>query len=142
MGALAARADVGLARAVGVSNSPVSVLDRLAAATGEIPQVNQVQYGPTLHDPDLLAEHRKRDVVFEGYQALKTTPLGHSDVVEIAAVHAVTPAQVALRWHVQHRVVCIPKSATADRIRSNRDIFGFELTDDEMARLDALRRVA
>jgi 2,5-diketo-D-gluconate reductase A len=134
--------DAGLARAVGVSNSPVSVLDQLAAATGEMPQVNQVQYGPTVHDPRLLTEHRERDVVFEGYQALKMTPLGHADVVEIAAAHDVTPAQVALRWHVQHRVVCIPKSATTDRIRSNLDVFGFELTDDEMARLDALRRPA
>jgi 2,5-diketo-D-gluconate reductase A len=134
--------DAGLVRAVGVSNSPVSVLDQLAAATGEMPQVNQVQYGPTMHDLRLLTEHRERDVVFEGYQALKMTPLGHADVVEIAAAHDVTPAQVALRWHVQHRVVCIPKSATTDRIRSNLDVFGFELTDDEMARLDALGRPA
>jgi diketogulonate reductase-like aldo/keto reductase len=130
----------GLALAVGVSNYSVTVLDQLAAATGEIPEVNQVQYGPTLHDPQLLADHRERGVVFEGYQALKMTPLGHPDVVDIAAAHDVTPAQVALRWHVQHRVVCIPKSATPERIRSNLDIFGFELTGDEMARLDALRR--
>jgi 2,5-diketo-D-gluconate reductase A len=132
--------DAGLARAVGVSNHSVLVLDELAAATGEIPEVNQVQYGPTLHDPQLLADHRERGVVFEGYQALKMTPLGHPDVVEIAAAHDVTPAQVALRWHVQHRVVCIPKSATPERIRSNLDIFEFELSGDEMARLDALRR--
>jgi diketogulonate reductase-like aldo/keto reductase len=132
--------DVGLAGAVGVSNSSVSVLDELAAATGEIPGVNQVQYGPIVHDPQLLADHRERGVVFEGYQALKMTPLGHPNVVEIAAAHEVTPAQVALRWHVQHRVVCIPKSATPERIRSNLDIFRFELSEDEMARLDALRR--
>jgi diketogulonate reductase-like aldo/keto reductase len=132
--------DAGLARAVGVSNYSVSVLDQLAAAAGEIPEVNQVQYGPTLHDPQLLADHRERGVVFEGWQALKMTPLDHPDVVEIAAAHDGTPAQVALRWHVQHGVVCIPKSATPERIRSNFDIFGFELNGDEMARLDALRR--
>jgi 2,5-diketo-D-gluconate reductase A len=131
--------DAGLARAVGVSNYSVSVLDQLAAATGEIPEVNQVQYGPTLHDPQLLADHHERGVVFEGYQALKMTPLRHPDVVEIAASHDVTPAQVALRWHVQHRVVCIPKSATPERIRGNLDIFSFELSGDEMAHLDALR---
>ncbi len=132
--------DAGLARAVGVSNYPVSALDQLAAATGEMPEVNQVQYGLSLHDPQLLADHRERGVVFEGYQALKTTPLAHPDVVEIATAHNVTTAQVALRWHVQHRVVCIPKSATPGRIRSNLDVFGFELSSDEMARLDALRR--
>ena len=131
--------DAGLALAVGVSNCSVSVLDQLLAATGEIPEVNQVQYGPRVHDPQLLAEHRERGVVFEGYQALKMTPLDHPDVVEIAAGHDVTPAQVALRWHVQHRVVCIPKSATPERIRSNLAIFGFELSKDEMACLDALR---
>ena len=125
---------------VGVSNYSVSALDQLAAATGETPEVNQVQYGPTMHDPQLLADHRERGIVFEGYQALKMTPLDHPDVVEIAAVRDVTPAQVAVRWHVQHRVVCIPKSATPDRIRSNLDVFGFELSGDEMARLDALRR--
>ena len=69
------------------------------------------------------------------------TPLDHPDVLEVAAAHGVTPAQVALRWHVQHHVVCIPKSATPERIRSNLDIFGFELGADEMARLDALRRI-
>ena len=99
-----------------------------------------MQYGPTLHDPQLLAGHRERGVVFEGYQALKMTPLDHPDVVDIAAAHDVTPAQVALRWHVQHRVVCIPKSATPERIRSNFDVFGFELSAGEMARLDALRQ--
>jgi diketogulonate reductase-like aldo/keto reductase len=132
--------DAGLARAVGVSNSSVAVLDQLAAATGEMPEVNQVQYGPTLHDPQLLADHRARGVVFEGYQALKMTPLGHPDVLEIAAAHDVTPAQIAVRWHVQHRVVCIPKSATAERIHSNVDVFGFELSAEEMTRVDALRR--
>jgi diketogulonate reductase-like aldo/keto reductase len=134
--------DAGLARAVGVSNYSVSVLDRLAVETGEIPEVNQVQYGPTLHDPQLLLDHRERGVVFEGYQALKMTPLAHPDVLEIAAGHGVTPAQVALRWHVQHGVVCIPKSATPERICSNLDIFGFELSSDQMARLDALRRTS
>ena len=134
--------DAGLARAVGVSNYSVSGLDELAAATGEDPEVNQVQYGVALHDPQLLADHRARGIVFEGYQALKMTPLGHHDVVEIAAAHDVTPGQVAVRWHVQHRVVCIPKSATPERIRSNLDVFGFELSQDEMARLDALRRTA
>ena len=133
--------EAGLARAVGVSNYSVSALDQLAAATGEMPEVNQVRYGPTLHDPQLLADHRKRGLVFEGYQALKMTPLDHPDVLEVAAGHGVTPAQVALRWHVQHRVVCIPKSATPERIRSNLDVFGFELGADEMARLDALRRI-
>ena len=61
--------DAGLARAVGVSNYSVSILDQLAAATGEFPEVNQVQYGVALHDPQLLADHRERGVIFEGYQA-------------------------------------------------------------------------
>jgi 2,5-diketo-D-gluconate reductase A len=130
--------EAGHGLAVGVSNYSVAALEQLGAASGEMPEVNQVQYGTTLHDPQLIASHRALGVVFEGYQPLKMTPLGHPAVVQIAAAHQVTPAQVAVRWHVQHGVACIPKSATPDRIRSNLDVFGFALDPEEMALLDAL----
>ena len=59
-------------------------------------------------------------------------------LAEIAAAHGVTPGQVVLRWHLQHGIVVIPKSATPARITENLDVFGFTLTDDEMTRLDSL----
>jgi 2,5-diketo-D-gluconate reductase A len=134
---LAAR-DAGLARAVGVSNYGVGQLDELAAATGQAPQVNQVPWAPALHDPARLAEHRRRGVVLEGYSPFKNTDLGHPVLAEIAAAHGVTPAQVVVRWHVDHQVVVIPKSATPERIAANLDVFGFSLTEGELARIDRL----
>jgi 2,5-diketo-D-gluconate reductase A len=136
---LAAR-DQGLARAVGVSNYSPAQLDELTAATGATPQVNQIPWAPTRHNPALLAEHRRRGVVLEGYSPFKNTDLRHPLLVEIATRHGVTPAQVVVRWHVDHQVVVIPKSATPERIAANFDVFGFSLTEEELARVDGLSR--
>jgi 2,5-diketo-D-gluconate reductase A len=136
---LAAR-DLGLARAVGVSNYSLGQLDELASATGETPEVNQIPWAPSLHDAGLLAGHRRREVVLEGYSPFKNTDLRHPVLAEIAAGHGVTPAQVVLRWHIDHEIVAIPKSATPDRIAANFDVFGFSLGDEELARIDGLSR--
>ncbi len=130
--------DEGLARAVGVSNYSTAELDELIAATGEAPQVNQIPWAPALHDPIRLDEHRHRGVVLEGYSPFKNTDLRHPVLAEVAARHGVTPAQVVLRWHLDHEVVVIPKSATPERIATNFDIFGFSLTPEELARVDSL----
>ena len=74
----------------------------------------------------------------EGYSPLKTTNLRDPRLVEIAEAHGVTPAQVVLRWHVEHQIVAIPKSANAERIAENAAIFDFELTPSEIERLDQL----
>jgi diketogulonate reductase-like aldo/keto reductase len=80
--------------------------------------VNQVRWGPNLHDAATLAAHRDRGVVLEGYSPLRSTRLTHPVLARIAAVHGVEPARVVLRWHVQHGVVVIPKSADPGRIRA------------------------
>src|SRR6266542_2595513 len=105
--------DGGLTRAVGVSNYSTSQIEK-------------------------LDEHRKRGVVVEGYSPLKATNLRHRVLVEIAERHSVTPAQVVLRWHLEHSIVVIPKSATPQRIKENLDLFGFSLTEDEIARIATL----
>jgi 2,5-diketo-D-gluconate reductase A len=130
--------DEGSARAVGVSNYSVSQLDELIETTGQAPAVNQVPWSPRRHDPRQLAEHRRRGVVLEGYSPLKGTRLGDRVLTEIAAGHGVTPAQVVLRWHIEHGIPVIPKSANRERIASNLDLFGFSLSDAEVARIDAL----
>jgi 2,5-diketo-D-gluconate reductase A len=137
-GELLAAREQGLVRAVGVSNYSLSQLDELIEATGQAPAVNQIRWGPSLHDPRLLAGHRQRGVVLEGYSPLKGARLGHPVLREIAAVHGVTPARVVLRWHVDHQIPVIPKSATRQRIAENLDLFGFSLTPQEVARIDAL----
>ena len=76
---------------------------------------------------DTLDEHRRRGVQLEGYSPLKTTDLRNRRLVEIAEAHGVTPAQVVIRWHLEHEIVVIPKSANADRIAANADVFGFTL---------------
>lgn len=128
----------GIARAVRVSNYSVAQLDELDRATGRRPAVNQIEWGPPLFDAYLLAAHRTRGIQLEGYSPLKTTDLRHPTLARIAEAHRVTPAQVVLRWHVEHRVVVIPKSVRRERIAENADIFGFELTADEVAALDGL----
>jgi hypothetical protein len=130
---LAAR-DAGLARAVGVSNYSIRELDQVTRATGQAPQVNQIPWAPALYDAALLAQHRERGVVLEGYSPFKNTDLRHPVLAKIAADHGVTPAQVVVRWHVDHQVVVIPKSATPERIAANFDVFGFSLTEEELRR--------
>jgi len=135
---LLALRDEGLARAVGVSNYSVAQIDELTEATGEAPAVNQIPWSPSQHDPKLLAAMRERDVVVEGYSPLKGTNLRSPVLAEIAARRGVTPAQVVLRWHVQHQITVIPKSADPGRIAANIDLFGFSLDAAEMASIDAM----
>jgi len=134
---LEAEAD-GLARAVGVSNYSVGQLDELARGTGRRPAVNQIEWGPALHDDATLAAHRSRGIQLEGYSPLKTTNLRDRRLERIAQAHGVTAAQVVIRWHLEHDVVVIPKSVKRSRIAENADVFGFELSAAEMAELDAL----
>jgi 2,5-diketo-D-gluconate reductase A len=134
---LAAR-DAGLVRAAGVSNYDAAGIDELTAATGERPAVNQIRFGPSLWDPAVIAEHRDRGVVVEGYSPFKTTDLHDPVLTRIAAAHEVDPARVVLRWHLQHEIVVIPKSATPERIARNADLAGFVLGGDEMAAIDAM----
>jgi 2,5-diketo-D-gluconate reductase A len=136
--ALLAERDAGRARSVGVSNYGVGEIDELTSATGVTPAVNQIRFGPSLYDPKLVAEHRERDVVVEGYSPFKTTNLHDPVLTRIASAHGVDPARVVLRWHVQHQIVVIPKSSTPERIASNARIDGFELTADEMRAIDSL----
>jgi diketogulonate reductase-like aldo/keto reductase len=130
--------DDGLARTVGVSNYSLAQIDELISATGEAPAVNQIPWSPRDHNARLLQGLRERGVVVEGYSPLKDTNLADPVLTEIAAAHGVTPAQVVLRWHLEHEIVVIPKSADPGRIAANLDLFGFSLDPAEVARIDGL----
>ncbi|MFJ8577325.1 aldo/keto reductase [Micromonospora sp. NPDC093277] len=134
---LAAR-DEDMARAVGVSNHGISQIDELIQATEENPAVNQIRWSPALYDRQVHAAHRDRGVVLEGYSPLRATDLSDPVLVRIAAAHNASPAQVVLRWHIDHEIVVIPKSVHPERIRANADVFGFSLTAEEMRDIDAL----
>jgi 2,5-diketo-D-gluconate reductase A len=127
----------GLTREVGVSNYSVSQIDELQRATGQLPAVNQIEWNPLLFDPEMLEAHRRRAVQLEGYSPLLNINLRDPRLVEIAGSHRVTPAQVVLRWHIEHQIVAIPRSSNAERIAENADIFGFALTSSEVEVLDS-----
>ena len=127
----------GRARDIGVSNFSLAQIDELTSA-GVTPAVNQIRWSPLLFDAAVLAGHRERGVVLEGYSALRGGTLGHPVIAEIASRLGRTTPQVILRWHLQHGVVAIPKSQTEERIAANADLAGFELSDADMATLDGL----
>ncbi|HET7068043.1 MAG TPA: aldo/keto reductase [Nocardioides sp.] len=128
----------GLAREIGVSNFDAAMIDEVTEATGVRPAVNQIEWSPLLYDAATVEAHRERDVVLEGYSALRGGTLEHPVIAGIAERLGRTTAQVIIRWHLQHGFVVIPKSVNADRIRSNADVADFELTADDVSALDAL----
>lgn len=130
--------EAGLAKNIGVSNFEVEMIDELTSATGNTPVVNQIRWSPLLFDATVLEEHRARGVALEGYSALRGGTLHDPTVREVAERAGRTPAQVIIRWHIQHEVIVIPRSRSAERIRANADVGDFELSADEMAALDAL----
>ena len=139
-GELLAARDRGQAGAVGVSNYSIRQIDELIGATGQAPAVNQIPWSPSRYDPRVLADSRERNVVVEGYSPLKGTNLRDRTLAEIASRHRVTTAQVVLRWHVEHGIPVIPKSAGRGRIAANFDLFSFALSREEVARIDGLSR--
>ena len=135
--ALRAARDDGKVRDIGVSNFSLAEIDRLAAS-GDTPAVNQIRWSPLLFDRSVLEGHRERGVVLEGYSALRGGTLDHPVIVGLAERLGRTPAQVILRWHLQHDIVAIPKSQDEERIAANADLASFELSAADMAELDAL----
>jgi 2,5-diketo-D-gluconate reductase A len=132
----------GVVRSIGVSNFTAEHLDRLVSETSVVPSVNQVELHPYFPQADLRAYHAEHGIVTESW-----SPLGRGSelltappVAEAAAAHGVSAGQVVLRWHIQLGAVPLPKSSNPDRQKQNLDIFGFELTDDEMAAISGLER--
>ena len=131
----------GLARSIGVSNFTPRHLERLIAETGVTPAVNQVQLSPVITRSAWVAEHERLGIVTESWSPLGgegAEVLAAPAVTSIAADRGRTPGQIVLRWHVQQGLVAIPKSANAERLAQNLDVFDFELTDAELAALATL----
>jgi diketogulonate reductase-like aldo/keto reductase len=127
-----------LVRDVGVSNYSLAEIDDLAKTSGHSPAVNQIDWGPTLYDGQVLTGHAERGIAVEAYSSLKNTNLNDPVLARIGAAHGVTTAQVVLRWHLEHDVTVIPKSVHPGRIAANFDLLGFSLTPDEVAAIDEL----
>ena len=104
----------GLAREIGVSNFDAALLDEVTKAAGAAPAVNQIEWSPLLFDAETLAQHRDRNIALEGYSALRGGTLDHPDDRRHRGAAGRTPAQVIIRWHLQHEVVVIPKSVNPE----------------------------
>ena len=132
----------GLVRSVGVSNFTEAHLRRAIEETGVTPAVNQIELHPYFPQLEMQRVHDDLGVVTESWSPLgkRQAPFSEPPVAEAAERHGVSPGQVILRWQLQQGNLPIPKSATPSRQRENLDVFGFELTDDEMAAITGLAR--
>ena len=129
----------GLARSIGVSNFGAAALGQVMAAGTDPPVVNQIQFSVLKYRRALLDTCLELGVALEAYSPLGTgRNLSNKQVAEIAERLDRTPAQVLLRWCVQHGTPVIPKSTHRNRIGENAQIFDFALTEQDMADLDAL----
>lgn len=133
--------DAGQVRSIGTSNFKPAHLQRLFDQ-GMVPHVNQIQLDPYHRRDDLVAIHRARGIATETWSPLGRAGAMLADPAIVAAArrHGRTPAQVVLRWHTQQGFVTVPKSADPKRQAENLDLFGFTLSADDMAALDALDR--
>jgi 2,5-diketo-D-gluconate reductase A len=131
----------GRVRAIGVSNFQSGHLDRLLQAAEVVPAVNQIELHPWLQQEELRSKHAELGIRTEAW-----SPLGRGQVLAdpviqaCAAEHGRTPAQVILRWHMQLGNIAIPKASSEARIRENLDVFGFELSERDLAALKELDR--
>ncbi len=129
----------GKARAIGVSNYTIRHLEELLARANEPPSVNQVELHPFLPQGELVKWCVRQGIVVEAYAPLvKGRRMDDPVLRRVAAKHGRTPAQVLVRWALEHGLVVIPKSVREERIRENADVFGFALDGEDLAALDDL----
>ena len=132
----------GRIRSIGVSNFLNDHIERIVADSGVTPAVNQIELHPYYQQRDVREFHRRHNIAIESYSPLGSGKglLDDPAITGIAARHGKSPAQAVLRWHLQQGLIVIPKSVHADRIRANLDVFDFELSEGDMASLNALDR--
>ncbi|HEX8390408.1 MAG TPA: aldo/keto reductase [Candidatus Saccharimonadales bacterium] len=132
----------GLIRSIGVCNFLPEHLDELARHSDVVPAINQIELHPWFNQAA-----SRDDATSRGIQIESWSPIGQggdllrdATITAIAEAHGKTSAQVIIRWHLQHDLVVIPKSTHPERIAENFDVFGFELSDQQMAQIDSLNQ--
>ncbi len=131
----------GKVRAIGVCNFQPAHLDRLLETAEVVPAVNQIELHPWLQQAELREKHRGLGILTEAWSPLgRGHVLADPVVLALAAEHRRTAAQIILRWHIQLGNIAIPKASSEARIRENLDVFGFALSDRDMAALAELER--
>ena len=140
LGAMRELQEEGSVKHVGVSNFPPSMVEE--ATEHATVFCNQVEYHPYRAQDELLGQAKEMDYLLTAYSPVAKGRVANDKTLqEIGEAHGKTPAQVALRWLIQHeKVAAIPKAANEDHLRSNFEVFDFELSNEEMERVFALRR--
>lgn len=131
----------GRARAIGVSNFTVPLLERIIGETGVVPAVNQIELHPYLQQSELRAFHHRHGIITQSWSPLgKGKVLDNAALVRIAAKHQRTPAQVLIRWQVELGLATIPKSAHPYRLADNLNVYDFTLDDGDLKAIESLDR--
>jgi 2,5-diketo-D-gluconate reductase A len=131
--------EVGHTKSIGVCNFTADDLSNVIDLTFFVPAINQIELHPLLNQAALRAVNESRGIVTEAYGPLGVGRLlDNPTIVAVAEAHGKSPAQALIRWSIQLGNVVIPRSSSPERVRSNLDVFDFELTDDEMATLNGL----
>lgn len=129
----------GQARAIGVCNFDVERMTKLLDAATVKPAVNQIEFNPSIRQPEIVKFCRAQGIKMEAWSPLGNGRLLQNPVVKsVAENHGKTTAQVEIRWGLQHGMIEIPKTVHEDRMRQNAAVFDFQLTGDEMKQLDSL----
>src|SRR5690606_3163325 len=131
----------GKARSIGVSNFHQHHLDEVIEASDTVPAIDQIELHPKFAQTQLRSYGKDKGIAIEAWG-----PLGQGkyplfelpEITSAAEAHGVTPAQVVIRWHLQHGIIVFPKTNSRERAQQNFDVFGFELTDAEMSAIDSL----
>jgi len=131
----------GKIRAIGVSNFLVPHLEQLLKISSITPVVNQVEFHPYLLQPELISFCDEHKIQLQAWAPLMQGKINEvTELGEIGEKYGKSPAQIVLRWNLQHKVITIPKSVNQDRIKANADIFNFSLSDEDIITIDNLDR--
>ncbi|MDV3127195.1 aldo/keto reductase [Mycobacterium sp. 21AC1] len=129
----------GLSRSIGVANFSADDLSNVISLTFVTPAINQIELHPLLNQAALRAANAENNIATQAYSPLGVGNLLDNPVIgAVAEAHGKTPAQVLIRWSIQLGNIVIPRSGNPERIAANLDVFGFELTEDQMTTLSGL----
>ena len=127
----------GRARSIGVSNFQVAHLERLAKETDTVPAVNQIEAHPYFHNDEVRRYGQQHNIATEAWAPIvKGEVLDDAVITNIADEVGKTPAQVVLRWHLQRGDIVFPKTVTPSRMEENFDLFDFELSSENMDKVE------
>ncbi|WP_347861285.1 aldo/keto reductase [Salimicrobium sp. PL1-032A] len=131
----------GRVRAIGVCNFQEHHLEKLLEVAEVIPVVDQVEFHPRLYQKDLLDFCQQKEIKLEAWAPLGRAQYFDAPVLQsLAEKHGKTPAQIILRWELQHDIITIPKSVKPKRQKENADVFDFELSPEDMNEMDEMNR--